>query len=226
MVGRFPTGHRECRTRRRQVRGPRSAGREPAGAGRLIDVSRVTSATSAPLRGGAGNLGPVSDQTRTLVLLRHAKSAYPNGVPDHDRPLAPRGRREAGLAGDWLRANLPAIDAVLCSTATRARETLAHTGIDAPVSYVDRLYDAVPGTVVDEITHVDDIVAVLLLVAHEPTMTQVALGLAGADSSNTVAAERISTKYPTSAMAVFRVTGSWKDVELGSADLVDFHVPR
>ncbi|HUB57091.1 MAG TPA: histidine phosphatase family protein, partial [Mycobacterium sp.] len=41
----------------------------------------------------------MSDQTRTLVLLRHAKSAYPNGVPDHDRPLAPRGRREAGLAG-------------------------------------------------------------------------------------------------------------------------------
>jgi phosphohistidine phosphatase len=168
----------------------------------------------------------VSDQTRTLVLLRHAKSAYPDGVADHDRPLAPRGRREAGLAGDWLRANLPAIDAVLCSTATRARETLAHTGIDAPVRYVDRLYDAVPGTVIDEITHVDGDVAVLLLVAHEPTLTQVALGLAGADNSNTAAAERISTKFPTSAMAVLRLTGSWKDAELGAAELVDFHVPR
>jgi phosphohistidine phosphatase len=167
----------------------------------------------------------MSDQTRTLVLLRHAKSAYPDGVPDHDRPLAPRGRREAGLAGDWLRANLPAVDAVLCSTATRARETLAHTGIDAPVRYVDRLYDAAPGTVIDEITHVDDDVTVLLVVAHEPTMSQVALGLAGYNS-NTSAAERISTKYPTSAMAVFRVTRSWKDLELDSAELVDFHIPR
>jgi phosphohistidine phosphatase len=167
----------------------------------------------------------VSDQTRTLVLLRHAKSAYPDGVPDHDRPLAPRGRREAGLAGDWLRANLPPVDAVLCSTATRARETLAHTGIDAPVRYVDRLYDAAPGTVIDEITHVDDDVTVLLVVAHEPTMSQVALGLA-AYNSNTSAAERISTKYPTSAMAVFRVTRSWKDLELDSAELVDFHIPR
>jgi phosphohistidine phosphatase len=168
----------------------------------------------------------VSEPNRTLVLLRHAKSAYPDGVADHDRPLAPRGRREAGLAGDWLRANLPAIDAVLCSTATRARETLAHTGIDAPVQYVDQLYDAVPGTVVDEITHVDDDVAVLLVVAHEPTLSQVALGLAGPDGSNTAAAERISTKFPTSAMAVFRLTRSWKDLELGSAELVDFHVPR
>jgi phosphohistidine phosphatase len=174
----------------------------------------------------AGNLGRVSEQSRTLVLLRHAKSAYPDGVADHDRPLAPRGQREAGLVGDWLRANVPAIDGVLCSTATRARETLAHTGIDAPVRYVDRLYDAVPGTVIDEITHVDDHVAVLLVVAHEPTMSQVALGLAGADSSNTAAVERISTKFPTSAMATLRLTGSWKDVELGSAELVDFHVPR
>ncbi len=173
-----------------------------------------------------GNLGRVSEQNHTLVLLRHAKSAYPDGVADHDRPLAPRGQREAGLAGDWLRANLPAIDAVLCSTATRARETLAHTGIDAPVRYVDRLYDAVPGTVIDEISHVDDDVAVLLVVAHEPTMSEVAVGLAGTESSNTAAAERISTKYPTSAIAVFRLTRSWKDLEIGSAELVDFHVPR
>jgi phosphohistidine phosphatase len=179
-----------------------------------------------PSECAAGSLDPVSDQTRTLVLLRHAKSAYPDGVADHDRPLAPRGKRQAGLAGNWLRASLPAIDAVLCSTATRARETLAHTGIDAPVRYVDRLYDAAPGTVIDEINHVPDDVAVLLVVAHEPTMSQVALSLAGTDTSNTGAAERISTKFPTSAMAVLRVKGSWKDVERDSGDLFDFHVAR
>lgn len=168
----------------------------------------------------------MSKQNRTLVLLRHAKSAYPEGVADHDRPLAPRGRREAGLAGAWLRANLPAIDAVLCSTAIRARETLAHTGIDAPVRYVDRLYGATTGGVIEEITRVGDDVAALLLIAHEPTMSDVALGLAGDVSANTAAAERISTKFPTSAMAVLHFGHSWQDLELGSAELVDFHVPR
>ena len=163
---------------------------------------------------------------RTLVLLRHAKSAYPDGVADHERPLAPRGEREAGLAGHWLRAHLPAIDAVLCSTATRARETLAHTGIEAPVRYVDRLYDATAGTVIAEINGVGDRVAVLLVVAHEPTMTQVALGLTKPDNANTDAAERISTKFPTSAVAVLRFTRSWSDLELGSGELADFHVPR
>ncbi|MGA7132098.1 MAG: histidine phosphatase family protein [Mycobacterium sp.] len=168
----------------------------------------------------------MSDHDRTLVLLRHAKSAYPDEVADHDRPLAPRGQREAGLAGDWLRTNLPAIDAVLCSTATRARETLAHTGIEAPVRYVDRLYDATAGTVIAEINGVGDGAAVLLVVAHEPTMTQVALGLTKPDNANTDAAERISTKFPTSAVAVLRFTRSWSDLELGSGELADFHVPR
>ncbi|MBV9720355.1 MAG: histidine phosphatase family protein [Mycobacterium sp.] len=168
----------------------------------------------------------MGDKDRTLVLLRHAKSAYPEGVADHDRPLAPRGRREAGLAGEWLRTNLPAVDAVLCSTAIRARETLAHTAVDAPVRYVDWLYAATPTSVVHEITRVGDDVATLLLIAHEPTMSQLALGLAGSDSANPAAAERLSTKFPTSAMAVLRFGRSWKDLELGNAQLVDFHVPR
>ena len=100
---------------------------------------------------------------RTLLLMRHAKSDYPSGVIDHDRPLAPRGVREAGLAGDWLRSHMPPIDAVLCSTATRTRETLTRTGLDAPVTFAERLYDAVPGTVIDEINRVGDDVATLLV---------------------------------------------------------------
>ena len=165
-------------------------------------------------------------QNRSLVLLRHAKSAYPNGVPDHDRPLAQRGVREAALAGDWLRANLPAIDAVLCSTATRARETLARSGIDAPVRYVEQLYGATPGTVIEQINQVSDDVSTLLVVGHEQTISEVAIILAGADGTDTVAVERISAKYPTSAIAVLRIDGRWEQVEPGSAALVDFHVPR
>jgi phosphohistidine phosphatase len=168
----------------------------------------------------------VTAQHRSLVLLRHAKSAYPTGVPDHERPLAERGIREAALAGDWLRANLPPIDAVLCSTATRARETLERSGIDAPVRYVDRLYGATAGTVIEEINHVSDDVNTLLVVGHEPTTSEVAMILAGADGTDTVALERISAKYPTSSIAVLRIDGGWEQVEPGGAALVDFHVPR
>ncbi|MGZ5363702.1 MAG: SixA phosphatase family protein [Mycobacterium sp.] len=172
----------------------------------------------------------MSDSYRTLLLLRHAKSDYPPGVADHGRPLAPRGIREAALAGDWLRTHSPAVDAVLCSTATRTRETLERTRIDAPTEFVDRLYDATPGAVIDEINRVssrfDCDVATLLIIGHEPTMSAVSLGLATADGSNSAAAERISTKFPTSSIAVLRTGEDWSQLTLNSATLVTFHVPR
>jgi phosphohistidine phosphatase len=167
--------------------------------------------------------------TCTLLLLRHAKSDYPSGVADHDRPLAARGVREAALAGDWLRAHAPAVDAVLCSTAARTRETLDRTGIDAPVEFADRIYDSTPGIVIEEINAVpsrfDFEVHTLLVVGHEPVMSALALGLAD-DDSDSAAAERISAKFPTSAIAVLRTEQAWDQLTLGSATLVTFHVAR
>jgi phosphohistidine phosphatase len=163
---------------------------------------------------------------RTLLLMRHAKSDYPSGVIDHNRPLAARGMREARLAGDWLRSSAPPIDEVLCSTSTRTRETLSLTGVDASVSFAERIYDAVPDTVIDEINGVSDDIATLLVIGHEPAMSNVALGLAGASGTNHAAAERISAKFPTSAIAVLRFDAPWRDLTLGSAALVTFHVPR
>lgn len=172
----------------------------------------------------------VSEHYRTLLLLRHAKSDYPAEVADHDRPLASRGVREAGLAGEWLQAHAPTVDAVLCSTAARTRATLNRIRIDAPVHYAERLYGATPGTVIDEInrvqSHLEPTVNTLLVIGHEPAMSAVALGLADADDSNATAAEHISTKFPTSAIAVLRTAQPWDRLELRGAALVSFHVPR
>jgi len=163
--------------------------------------------------------------TRTLILLRHAKSAYPDGVADHERPLAPRGIREAALAGKWIRAKLPAVDCVLCSTATRTRQTLARTDIAAPVQFVDRLYDATAGIAIDVINRSGGEAGTLLVVGHEPVMSSLALGLAGPDSSQ-AAANQIEVKYPTSAIAVLQTERPWSQLELRSATLRTFHVPR
>ena len=74
--------------------------------------------------------GTPGDQGRRLVLLRHAKSEWPD-VADHERPLAKRGRRDAPVVGRWLAESGYAPDAVVCSTARRARETwtLAEAGL-------------------------------------------------------------------------------------------------
>jgi len=166
-----------------------------------------------------------SATTRTLILLRHAKSSYPDGVADHDRPLAPRGIREGALAGDWIRANLPAVDRVLCSSATRTRQTLARTGIEAPAQFVERLYDATPGIAIDVINGLDGDAHTLLVIGHEPVMSALALGLAGPSSSD-AAAGQIAAKYPTSAIAVLQTDRPWSALELHGATLTAFHVPR
>ena len=170
----------------------------------------------------------MSPLARTLLLLRHAKSDYPDGVTDHERPLAPRGVREAGLAGEWIRAHVAPVDAVLCSTATRTRQTLARTGLDvgdAAVRFEDALYDSMPGTVLNLINGIGEDVETLLVVGHEPTMSGLAFALADPDSDPTVL-ERVTEKYPTSAIAVLRTNQPWDQLELHTATLVDFRVPR
>ena len=157
--------------------------------------------------------------------MRHAKSAYPDGVGDHERPLAARGVREGALAGDWIRVNVAPVDAVLCSSATRTRQTLARTGLQAPVTYLDELYGASPGETIRQINGVGDDVTTLLVVGHEPTTSEVALRLAGLGSDRD-AVDRIAQKFPTSAIAVLQVPTTWSELELEGATLVHFHIPR
>ncbi|WP_241386424.1 SixA phosphatase family protein [Rhodococcus sp. CH91] len=162
--------------------------------------------------------------TRTLILLRHGKSAYPDDVDDRDRPLSPRGRREAGLAGRWIRANLPEVDAVLCSPAVRTRKTLAEAAVEAPTEHPESLYLAGPETLLGEIRGVADDVKTLLVVGHEPTLSATVLGLVTDHSTD--AAHQVAEKFPTSSIAVLTVDGSWSDLARGTAELVDFHIPR
>ena len=87
------------------------------------------------------------------MLLRHAKSAWPDGVPDLQRPLNDRGRRDARAAGQWLREHVGGLDAVVCSPAQRTRETWALVAAeldDAPSAVVDdRIYAAEPEELLD-----------------------------------------------------------------------------
>ena len=64
----------------------------------------------------------MSTTRRTLLVLRHSKSAYPEGMADFDRPLAPRGVRDAVTLGGWLGDQGLFPDLVVCSTAARTRQ--------------------------------------------------------------------------------------------------------
>ena len=132
---------------------------------------------------------------RTLILLRHAKSAYPGGVRDQDRPLADRGRHEAGLAAQWLQGNATQVDAVLCSTALRTRQTVEILGLDAPVRFADEVYEAAPDEVLDQVRATAAQAQTLLVCGHAPGLPGLTLELAGPGSS-TQAVDEASVRFP------------------------------
>ncbi|WP_369167548.1 histidine phosphatase family protein [Streptomyces sp. R28] len=166
---------------------------------------------------------------RRLVVLRHAKSAWPDGVADHQRPLAPRGHRDAPVAGRMLAEADCLPDLALCSTAVRARETwelaAAQWGTPPPVRHEPRLYAAdVPDLL--EIAHeVPSEVDTLLLVGHNPGLEELVLELAGDGLGD--ALDQVRTKFPTSAIAVLAWHGpTWRALAPGTALLTGVMVAR
>jgi len=158
---------------------------------------------------------------RTLILMRHGKSAYPEGVYDHERPLNDRGLRQAALAGRWMADDGLEVDIALCSTSTRTRMTFEQTGVDAPVEYVSDLYGGTPAEIFETIRlHVPEDASTVLVVGHFPGMPEAALSL---DADGDI------DRFPTSAYAVVSLSVPWDRVGLdldGHARLVAFKAPR
>lgn len=171
---------------------------------------------------------PRAATTRWLVVLRHAKSAWPD-VPDVERPLGKRGHRDAPKAGAWLRDHGRVPDQVLCSPARRARETwqLAATRMAAspPVAYDRRIYGADAGVLLRAIADCPERARTVLLVGHFPGVQELTLQLAGDDSEQDELV-RLRTKFPTSGIAVLAIPTSWTDLVAGVGRLTDFAVPR
>ncbi len=147
--------------------------------------------------------------TSTLVLVRHAKSDYPWGVDDHDRPLNERGRRDAPLIGTWVDEHVSwtpgAEPAILVSTALRAQLTwsLARPSLsDRWASAVEideaRIYEASSQTLGEVVADHSTDASTVILVGHNPGLVGLILALAEADDRRAAA----TAKFPTSAIAV------------------------
>ncbi|MFI1395845.1 SixA phosphatase family protein [Streptomyces sp. NPDC020681] len=165
---------------------------------------------------------------RRLVVLRHAKSAWPEGVADHARPLGPRGLRDAPAAGRWLATADCLPDLVLCSTARRTRQTwelaAAELGSIPPVRFERRLYGADERELIDVVREVSNPIETTLLIGHNPGLQDLVLLLTGDSLGDSL--RRAQTKFPTSAVAVLTWRGTWSALAPGSALLTDLAVPR
>jgi phosphohistidine phosphatase len=163
-----------------------------------------------------------------LVLVRHAKSGYPDDTDDFDRPLALRGFREAPLAGVWLKQHLAGLDRVTVSAALRTLQTWelidTELAFDGPLTIDPRVYEAAPTTLLEIVREQPDTAETVLLLGHNPGLAQLVMMLSSDGNAESVRA--VEEKFPTSAIAVLSFEGSWRDLAPGTANLDEFAVAR
>lgn len=166
--------------------------------------------------------------TTRLVLVRHAKSDYPPGVVDHDRPLNERGRRDAPQIGGWLVEHLG--DAgrvqVVVSSAVRAQQTweLAAAAVPGWAAQTDgRIYEASPATL-REVAADRSEADVVILVGHNPGLQRLVAELSAPGVKRSEALDR----FPTSAVAVLETDEPWGQAleSVASFSVSSFVIPR
>ncbi len=159
---------------------------------------------------------------KTLLFFRHGKSDWDADYgPDHDRPLARRGRKAAKKMGRYLQSIDEVPEVVITSTAVRARTTaqLANEagkwGVE--VEETRDLYDASPSSVLDLVHGLDDDVVSVMLVGHEPTWS----------ASIRILSAGGGVQFPTAAMASIQFNvDKWSDVEPRGGRLRWLVIPR
>ncbi|QKJ18892.1 SixA phosphatase family protein [Microbacterium hominis] len=153
-----------------------------------------------------------------LVLVRHAKSDWGDRLlDDHDRPLNPRGERDAPRMAQLLADTGFRPDAILSSTAVRARTTAAAFGeaLGVAVDLDPDLYGA-PASALLAAAAGSGATAVVV-VAHDPGMSVLAGRLSGDEIAH----------MPTCAVATF----TWDSDDWDVATALDpddwtFDTPR
>jgi phosphohistidine phosphatase len=168
------------------------------------------------------------NNARTLVIVRHAKSSWEFDVDDHERPLSARGRRDAEAMGRLLSQQSLHPDLVLCSTATRTRQTWEHAkagGASAgEIRYLREIYHAWVPELLTIIRDIPDEIHTLLVLGHAPGIPDLVEHLCiRTDSPDWT---RMDSKFPTSALAVVKVPGAWAKLGKDRAELGSFVVPR
>jgi phosphohistidine phosphatase len=166
--------------------------------------------------------GVSAEGGRRLILVRHAKSDWPD-VPDRERPLAKRGRREAPSAGHWLREHGYQPDVVVCSVARRTRQTweliAPELGGSPVVRFEQRAYDAGAQTLLYLARELPGSCRTALFVGHNPAVTDLANALAETPEGPP------HLHFSTAALAVLEFTGDWADLAPGRAQLAAFTAP-
>lgn len=148
--------------------------------------------------------------SRRLILMRHAKSDWAEGgLSDHERPLSPRGRRDAPEVAGALLSRGWVPDVVVSSSANRTRQTWARMSgafePEVPAQFVDAFYLAGLGALQDAARSWDPSWVTVLCLGHNPGWEHAVSQLSGVPTGLTTGnAALLEVRAPTWAEALGR----------------------
>jgi phosphohistidine phosphatase len=166
---------------------------------------------------------------RQLYVLRHAKSSWDEpGLDDHERPLAPRGRRATAALAVYVRANGIRPELVICSPARRTRETLDGVAPGGERLFEPELYSASAADVLERVRRVPETTGSVMVIGHNPAMQILVLRLAKTGKPAVAGSEleAVRAKFPTGALATLSLECEWSELTPGRAALVGLVRPK
>ena len=166
--------------------------------------------------------------TKKLFVLRHAKSSWDDpGLDDHERPLAPRGRRAAAVIAEYLRTHAIEPELVLCSSSRRTQETLEQVKPGGEWLIESELYAASTSGVIERLHRVPEETGSVMLIGHNPVMQTLVLRLAsGSGATEGSELSEVQRKFPTAALATLTFECGWSELGQGAASLAAFVRPK
>ena len=110
---------------------------------------------------------------KTLLLMRHAKSSWKQpDLPDHERPLNKRGKKDAPLIGSLIKEKELVPQKMMISSAVRAAETAKMlqdtSGFSGELECLDSFYLAEPNVYLENLQSLPDQIERVMLIGHNP----------------------------------------------------------
>jgi phosphohistidine phosphatase len=161
---------------------------------------------------------------KRLTLVRHAKSSWKDRtLDDSQRPLSRRGEQDAPKMGARLLARKARPSLIMSSPAARALATakLIADTLGYPMEFLQvepRLYLATPKEMLALIAGQEDSFSDLLLVGHNPGMTEVA---------NRLVPELRLDNLPTAGVVAMDFqTRKWSELPATRGELAYYDYPK
>ncbi len=164
---------------------------------------------------------------KTILLMRHGKSDWEEGISDFDRPLAIRGKGDVPLIGRFLLKTKKVPSCIISSPAIRAKETsellVKACRYKSDIKYSDSLYENSSGEIMKVLQNLDDSIETVMVIGHNPAIEEAAKKLCFRELKNL----EDGIKFPTAALICLGAEiESWSELYPGNCSIYWFVVPK